>query len=67
MSQRDQICCKSEFQMGSAASLGSSTLKAAKVAGFVKNNVPDTSLAVDHKKIERSKQRRVMKTCEDKP
>ena len=45
-----------------AASISTTTLKAAKDAGFIKDNVPDTSLALDRKKIERSKQR-FMKTC----
>ena len=45
--------------------MGPAALKVVKDAGFVNDNVPDTSLALDHKKIERSKQR-LMKTCEEK-
>ena len=48
-----------------AASISPATLKAAKDADFIKDNVPDISLALDHKKIERSKQK-AMKTCKEK-
>ena len=48
-----------------AASIGTAKFKAVKDAGFTKDNVPDTSQALDHKKIESSKQR-VIKTCEEK-
>ena len=48
-----------------AVSIGTAKLKAAKDAGFVKDDVLCKSLTLNHKKIVKSKQR-VMKTCEEK-
>ena len=59
------VCQYQDLVQVAAVSIGTATLKAAKDVGFVKDNVPDTSLALDHKKIGRSNQR-VMKTCEQK-
>ena len=48
-----------------AVSIGTVTLKAVKDGVFIKDNVSDTSLTLDHKKIERSKQT-VIETFEEK-